>query len=83
MFCNSPDHEQWLLHVAVLAGRCLKALAAIVIALILQSQKPEIRSPLTGSYADHSAVQASGIEKSIEGGNVQAEPQRRQNTSLR
>jgi hypothetical protein len=38
-FCNSPVHEQWLLHVAVLMGRCSPALAAIVIALILQSQK--------------------------------------------
>jgi hypothetical protein len=38
-FCNSPVREQWLLHVAVLVGRCLSALAAIVIALILQSKK--------------------------------------------
>jgi hypothetical protein len=37
--CNSPVHEQWLLHVAVLVGRCSPALAVIVIVLILQSQK--------------------------------------------
>jgi hypothetical protein len=38
-FCNSLVHEQWLLYVAVLVERCLSALATIVIALILQSQK--------------------------------------------
>jgi hypothetical protein len=38
-FCNSPVHEQWLLHVTVLVERCSPVLAAIVITLILQSQK--------------------------------------------
>jgi hypothetical protein len=38
-FCNSPFHEQWLLHVVVLVGRCSPALAAIIFVLILQSQK--------------------------------------------
>jgi hypothetical protein len=39
VLCNLPVHEQWLPHDAVLVGRCLPALAVIVIALILQSQK--------------------------------------------
>jgi hypothetical protein len=29
-FCNSPVHEQWLLHVAVLVGRCSPALITII-----------------------------------------------------
>jgi hypothetical protein len=45
--CNSPVHEQWLLHIVVLVGRCLRALAAIVVALILQFLPVSFRTKLT------------------------------------
>jgi hypothetical protein len=55
--------QQWLFHVAVLVRRCSPALAAIVIALILQSQK------LTALCC--SAVYSTTPERSIQQSNRQ------------
>jgi hypothetical protein len=39
-FCNSPVHEQWLLHVAFFSGAMFTSTGSFcIIALILQSQK--------------------------------------------